>query len=438
MNTNIFDPAPIGTPEPDLVGELLTALDHIVLSVVKLDLNSGTARLLHSRGQTDRRGCTFEWGDFLHFYQMLIAAEEAEKLSAALSIQRLKELRSAGRIYDRVNLACRSETELDWLEVTVYLDQNTDTAYLLVRQSEDNYLLHRIIELYVYNSCDCFYYLDAENNCCTMFNGKEDTPLPPAVCTDYSEEIIRYAETYVVPEERDMVVREMSLDRVLSVLDEQEAHAFTFGMWDKKGNYTRKQMEYRYYNRERRMILLSRTDITMLYEQQQRHTRELEEALLRAQTDPLTGLWNYQGIQAAVSEALARSVRTSALLFLDLDNFKAINDTYGHTEGDNALQAVAEILKESIRPGDHAARVGGDEFVVFLSGLPSASAAADRARDICRRLEEVWPEDMAVRLSGSIGIAAAPQDGTDYETLVKNADRKAYLAKSNGKNQFVL
>ena len=87
------------------------------------------------------------------------------------------------------------------------------------------------------------------------------------------------------------------------------------------------------------MILLSRTDITMLYEQQQRHTRELEEALLRAQTDPLTGLWNYQGIQAAVSEALARSVRTSALLFVDLDNFKAINDTYGHTEGDKAYLA---------------------------------------------------------------------------------------------------
>jgi diguanylate cyclase (GGDEF)-like protein len=440
MNPIRFEPDAGGALLPEHTAELLAVLDQVFLSVVKLDLQTGRAWLLQSCGQQNRQPYDFDWDAYLRFYQSVVEPEEAEKLREDLAFRRLEKLYAGGNRRYRVHFACRPETEVDCLEIAVRFlqDEETPAAYVFTRQSGDNYLLRRIIDLYVYSNCDCFYYLDAEHNCCTMFNGKEDTPLPPAVCTDYSSEIVRYAEMFVVPEERDMVVREMSLERVLTVLERQEVHAFTCGMWDKDGNYTRKQMEYRYYDRKRRMILLTRTDITMLYEEQQRHTRELEEALLRAQTDPLTGLWNYQGIQAAVSAGLDGSGTNAALLFLDLDNFKTINDTYGHAAGDDALQSVADILRQSIRAGDHAARVGGDEFVVFLGGRASVGEVEDCARQICRRLAEVWPEGAAVRLSGSIGVAVSPKDGTDYGTLVKNADRKSYRAKSDGKNRFVI
>lgn len=272
-----------------------------------------------------------------------------------------------------------------------------------------------------------------------MFSGSRNgTPLPPAVCADYSAEIVKYAEAFVVPEDREMVVREMSLDRVTAELERHEVHAFTCGVWEEGVGYTRKRLEYRYYNRGQQMILLSRTDITAMYDEQRRHTRELEEALLRAQTDPLTGLWNYQGIQEVVKKELEHLPNKAALFFLDLDDFKLVNDTYGHAAGDQALKAVADILKRNIRAEDHAARIGGDEFVVFLSDIPSPEAAKDCARRICDHLAEVRLEHTGARISGSIGIAIAPDEGSDYEDLAKKADSKTYLAKSNGKNQFAL
>ena len=139
-----------------------------------------------------------------------------------------------------------------------------------------------------------------------------------------------------------------------------------------------------------------------------------------------------------VKRELADPSRKAALFFLDLDNFKLVNDTYGHGAGDRVLRMVADILKKNIREKDYAARIGGDEFVVFLSGIPSAAAAADCAQRICGELSAIRMEYTKVQLSGSIGVSVAPEDGTDYESLVKNADRKVYRAKSRGKNQFII
>ena len=436
-----FEPASGGAVLSNYAGELLAALDHIFLSVVKLELDTGRAWLLQSQGQRDRRPYDFDWDTYIRFYQSVLEPEEAKKLSTAFSLSQLNQLWAGGSHQYRVDLSCRTETGLDWLEVAACFasDDEKPVAYILTRQSGDNYLLRRIIDLYVYNNCDYFIYLDAKNNSYTMFSGsKNGTPLPPAVCTDYSAEIVKYAEAFVVPEDREMVVREMSLDRVTAELENHEVHAFTCGVWEEGVGYTRKRLEYRYYNRGQQMILLSRTDITAMYDEQQRHTKDLEKALLRAQTDPLTGLWNYQGIQEVVKKGLEHLPKKAALFFLDLDDFKLVNDTYGHAAGDHALRTVADILKRNIRAEDHAARIGGDEFVVFLGNIPAIEAAEECARRICGQLAEVRLEHTGARISGSIGIAIAPEDGTDYESLVKHADRKVYRAKSGGKNQFAI
>lgn len=436
MQPIIFKPNLIGRMNSDLSNELLDALDHIFLSVVKLELDSGNALLLQSFGQKENVGYTFKWEQFLDFYRSLVLPEEVEKLSSALYIDRLRELREAGRTHFRLNLACRPQTALEWLELTVHLPADTNNAFILMRQSNDNYLLHRIIEMYVYSNCDCFYFLDVEKNCCTMFNGKPDTPLPPPVCTDYSSEIIDYAKTYVVPEDRKLVIHEMSLSRVLQVLQKQEIHSFTFGMLDKNGRYTRKQMEYRYYDRKKNSILLTRTDVTDLYEEHMRHTQELQEALNQARHDPLTQLLNYTGVRTAIEQDLEAHSEMAALLFLDLDNFKRINDSQGHITGNRVLQKVADILNDNIGPEDYAARIGGDEFVVFLRTIQSPKDAECCAERICSRIAQLTFGGLPV--SCSIGVSIAPTEGTTATALIKVADEKLYRAKSFGKNQFAL
>lgn len=149
----------------------------------------------------------------------------------------------------------------------------------------------------------------------------------------------------------------------------------------------------------------------------------------------MTGLLNRQAASSDIDAAL-RKTTLSALLFIDIDNFKSINDTFGHDAGDMVIIRIADILRGAIRQCyDVAGRIGGDEFVVFLRDIRSREDALDCARRLCGRIFSL-NEEKPYNISSSIGIAFAPDDGTDYATLAKCADQRAYRVKFSGKNGF--
>jgi len=122
---------------------------------------------------------------------------------------------------------------------------------------------------------------------------------------------------------------------------------------------------------------------------------------------------------------------------LDLDRFKAVNDTHGHQAGDRLLQLVAERILANIRAGDAAARIGGDEFIVLLSGIVRRDSITLLARRLIEQLSE--PFDLGgyeARIGASIGIAVGPQHGMVAEVLIKNADIALYRAKTDGRGDF--
>ncbi|MGJ5177304.1 diguanylate cyclase [Bradyrhizobium oligotrophicum] len=163
--------------------------------------------------------------------------------------------------------------------------------------------------------------------------------------------------------------------------------------------------------------------------------RESDE---RARLDPLTGLNNRTGLIDTLRSKLASKAsgdQTFALLYLDLDGFKPVNDTFGHAAGDELLKIVANILRQTASPDDVIARIGGDEFVV-VAGNP----AIDHALALGERIIEVMtapitlPGGARVNIGMSIGIAAAPDHGSDPEALLFAADAALYEAKSSGKS----
>jgi len=156
--------------------------------------------------------------------------------------------------------------------------------------------------------------------------------------------------------------------------------------------------------------------------------------------DSLTGLPNRSLFSKLLSESILgarRYQRRVAVLFLDLDRFKQINDTLGHDAGDQLLQEVAVRLKGCLRDSDSVARLGGDEFVVLLPQLDEehyvATVAQKALTAICRPYVLHGQE---FRITASIGISVYPQDGADEQTLTKNADIAMYQAKEGGKNNF--
>jgi diguanylate cyclase (GGDEF)-like protein/PAS domain S-box-containing protein len=156
--------------------------------------------------------------------------------------------------------------------------------------------------------------------------------------------------------------------------------------------------------------------------------------------DELTGLPNRtlfsEMLQQAIDAAKHRD-RPCAVLFIDLDRFKIVNDSLGHDAGDLLLKEVAERLQRSIRGTDVVARLGGDEFVVLLKRIPAVGAAAETAKRILASLHApITIMGQECRVTGSIGIAGYPNDARDAVTLMKHADMAMYLAKDEGKNNF--
>ncbi|WP_157272522.1 putative bifunctional diguanylate cyclase/phosphodiesterase [Azonexus hydrophilus] len=159
-----------------------------------------------------------------------------------------------------------------------------------------------------------------------------------------------------------------------------------------------------------------------------------------AHHDMLTGLNNRFSLKDRLEHALAVARRESArvaLLFIDLDRFKVINDTLGHHVGDELLIHVSRRLRQCVRESDLVARLGGDEFVVMLSGIEHSSSVAMVAEKLVMRVAEPYPVGAhTLYTTPSIGIAIYPMDGEDGETLMRNADAAMYHAKSAGRNNF--
>lgn len=153
--------------------------------------------------------------------------------------------------------------------------------------------------------------------------------------------------------------------------------------------------------------------------------------------DVLTGLPNRGEFHSRATQALNRAERrkeSCALLLVDLDNFKTINDSFGHAAGDALLQSFAQRLLKVVRQEDVCCRFGGDEFLVLQQGAGGAGRVAERIVEMLEQSFPVGGHDMAV--NASIGISLFPQDGRDVDSLVKNADTAMYKAKAGGRNQF--
>jgi diguanylate cyclase (GGDEF)-like protein len=166
---------------------------------------------------------------------------------------------------------------------------------------------------------------------------------------------------------------------------------------------------------------------------------QAEQHALTAAIDPLTGVFNRRHLESRLEEELQRSRRHShslAFLMLDIDDFKQINDSYGHLAGDAVVRDVADILRRSVRVFDVCARFGGDEFAIIMpgSGIESANMVAARIRDL---IETYHPTEAGLenlKLTVSIGLAVASPDMSIRE-LIDHADRAMFAAKHAGKNR---
>nr|WP_243764169.1 GGDEF domain-containing protein [Bittarella massiliensis (ex Durand et al. 2017)] len=159
------------------------------------------------------------------------------------------------------------------------------------------------------------------------------------------------------------------------------------------------------------------------------------QAAVRANwRDSLTGIYNRGGVRAVVEPMLMRvpeGGRVHACLFIDVDDFKGVNDRLGHQVGDQALIQLAGLLQRTFRQSDVVGRYGGDEFLVWMRDAPSAQLVEHRAKQLCESVAACGDFPTSI----SVGVALWPQDGSGYDELLRAADQALYAAKGAGKNR---
>jgi two-component system cell cycle response regulator len=212
------------------------------------------------------------------------------------------------------------------------------------------------------------------------------------------------------PEERDRILRGFDLganDWLLLPVDENELRV-----------RARNQIRRKFY--------------------QDRLRADLGTALEMALTDALTGLYNQRYLLRHLHGLLnGGEARDIAVLMIDVDHFKQVNDEYGHAAGDKALRAVAEVLRDNTRAFDSVARYGGEEFVVVMpgAGIEDAMQAAERLRTAIETTTFAWQPDVACHLTISVGIATSEHQSITPEALLHKADSALYDAKRAGRNR---
>ena len=168
--------------------------------------------------------------------------------------------------------------------------------------------------------------------------------------------------------------------------------------------------------------------------------RLLRQEKLTSRTDALTGLMNVRAFWEQVPQTVGLSIRAKhqpiTLAFVDLDDFKKVNDVYGHSRGDRVLRQAAEVLKRHVRIGDLIGRIGGDEFVLLLP-----NACVDEARGVLERIRSKLEETMrneSIQVTASIGAVVLSDDHLRPEDILHEADALMYQVKRSGKNGFII
>ncbi len=208
------------------------------------------------------------------------------------------------------------------------------------------------------------------------------------------------------------------------------------------GDFQEDNPEYFWYEMRVNLYKNSNTDdiFAMFAFNEINETKKAELELVQmAQTDPLTGGYNKVAFTAKVNHCLQNNGRGAIFMF-DLDNFKGINDNMGHSAGDDVLREVYTKTHELFRSQDIVSRIGGDEFLVFLSGTTKLNVIESKAEAICKKINKVYhaKNGVDIEISCSVGASVSSLHGNDFDTLFNAADLAMYHSKSIGKNTFTI
>ncbi|MEG2323744.1 MAG: diguanylate cyclase [Anaerovoracaceae bacterium] len=416
------------------------ALSKPFVSIVELNLLTGEAITLKSSdSEVVMKKMPWEML-LLRYVNRRASNEDREIIMSEFSFERLKSHFKSGQKSKSIEVRCGNSREFEWMELSAVVVPSDDKKIIITTENiNEERLLKSIVDQFVYSNCDYFVLLDTKNNSYVRLMGNDNgTNIPPASSQNYSSVLVEYNKKYVMSYDVKRVTKELEIPQIVKSLDDQDEYFFYFDGCPEKGIVRRKRIQMAYQDRLKGLVLFTRTDVTEVYRKERERNEQLVAALIKAQTDSLTGLYNQAATADIINEKLIDdNCSMGAFLFIDVDNFKMVNDSLGHLKGDYLLELVANLLKALIGDCGVIGRIGGDEFLIFWFGEFSIDDIKYYAQKICEIFSNIEDGEIQhISLSCSVGISLYPQDGKDYDTLVHKADNALYDSKRQGKNKY--
>lgn len=328
-----------------------------------------------------------------------------------------------------------------WYRITLTPQtQLKDHVIIMVKKIDRNGIVSNVIQQYTNQNFEVIYSIDCKNDTFTKFSLQENTEqLHFIEGASFIQSCRSFISNYGVEKEKAGVLKEFDYDHLLQMIEQNIVYSFEFGAYDLAHQFHQKKIYFHLYDRENQVILMMVVDVTDQYMQQFNEKQRIEQLEKRATVDGLTGLHNRYYFEKAFHYYVDGEGRyqESAFLLVDLDNFKQLNDTYGHLIGDKALQAVASGLKTFFRSTDIISRFGGDEFVVLMKHIRGKEVIDPLMERFLQTMDEIFDsEPKYSQLHISVGISLIPRDGFDFMTLYQKADQALYEVKKNGKHNY--
>ena len=387
--------------------QLLDALGQVYARLTLVNLDPNTIHILHNASQPEEVGCDCNYDEYLDQYAGILSKTTGE-YREQLRSDKLKAIFMAGR--DHWDLVT-SDTSIKYI---FYRDAQSKQlmaiCYLYLPKKQMSDMMHQITTNMLFKFCDYFLLVDPFcDSYYTFAASNANTPLHPKFSDSYSAEIIRYTKEHVAPPDQALVLREMSLPRVITELNRHGVHYFYAGVMEPGHGYARKRVEFRYCGQDRTMILLTRIDVSDLWAEQEERESKLLNALELAYTDHITLLYNEQGFAVQCAErlqhiknlmprvALSRSAMNQAsraltatahslmghvpshesaepavahfatLILIKLNDLSAIKHHYGKEAVRTLLKHVAQLLRQTIAANYLIGRITDEVFGIFMT-----------------------------------------------------------------------
>lgn len=418
----------------------ITNIGGLYQDILEIDFLHDAVKVIYSVHPWAESGKTYTWSALWQKYGSWISPKDLPLLEANLSETAVQYHLQGDETAVFAALCGFPGEEARYMEfgITRLSCKMPSKILLVIRCIHQQMQRREIIEHYIKNSCEYLVCVDpAQDQYVTYFASKGvSQPFEQKGC--YTKDIAAYVCCNVVWEDRKQCLQEMQPAIMIKNLRHQNEYSFFIGIEEPEVGYKRKKISYFYEDSRREKILMMRTDVTQMYKETQKKENELQQAVKEAQRDSLTGLYNYKFMMQYISQSIKKQeTGMAAVLFMDLDNFKQINDTLGHLQGDYLLKLTAEVFVSVFHNKGIAGRVGGDEFLIFLPAAVSQDEVEGLAGSLCRAISAL-SQLIRMPVSCSIGLSFFPKQGKTYHTLIQKADVALYYAKEQGKNRYAV